>query len=241
MAKALYSGVGIAGMSGSINKNNGGTTFSKNGVVRRRVIPTNPATSDQQEVRNAFAFYTAAFSGLSSSEVGQWESARTGNVYYLKQDPLTGVSRPYASAKDLFIAMNMNLDLSINGNYATPSVHINVPTAPTAASDFALTSVVADDSSNTMTVTYTGAFTGEQGFFRATLPVSNGTQRFASVASKLRNFEAIAASPDAIASYVARYPLTGMTGKKIYYEIIGIDTGSGKQRQINAGFITVQA
>jgi len=62
-------------------------------------------------------------------QIAAWENARTGNAYYLKQDPITGVSRPYASAKDLFIAMNMNLMYANNGSY-TGGVQISTPTAP---------------------------------------------------------------------------------------------------------------
>lgn len=240
MARNLF-GTDVVGRSGSLNTSFGGMTYLKNGVMRRRVTPTNPQTSDQQDVRNAFLFYTTSFSGLTASQVAQWEAARTGNAYYLKQDPLTGVSRPYASAKDLFIAMNMNLQLANDGNYATPAVAISVPTAPSGTDTIAVSSVVADDSSNSLVVTYTGTFASEAGFLKATMPVSNGTQRATTVRSKIRNIALLSASPDTVAEYVAKYPLTGLTGQKIYYEIIGIDVQSGKARVISSGFTSIVA
>lgn len=242
MARALYSGVGIAGMSGSINKNAGGTTFSKNGVVRRRVIPVNPQTADQQELRAAFLFLTTAFSGtLSESDRAAWETARTGNVYYLKQDPLTGVSRPYASAKDLFIAMNLNWLLG-DGSLNNPVVTFTTPGISTGLDDYAITSVVADDSSNTVVVTYTGTATNEFLFMRATPPVSAGNQRNTSVKSKFRYIAPLTASPDTVADYQAKFgALTGLTGQKIFYEIIGVEIITGKTRLVSGGSTIIVA
>lgn len=243
MARALYSGVGIAGMSGSINKNAGGTTFGKNGVVRRRVVPVNPQTADQQTLRAAFLYLTSAWSGvLSDSDRLAWETARTGNVYWLKLDPLTGVSRPFASAKDLFIAMNIN-GLYAQDSINAPSVQYTTPGTSAGTDVVSITSVVADDSSNTLVVTYTGGPpTLEAYMFKATPPVSPGTARSASIKSKLRNVALLTASPDTVADYQTKFgPLTGQTGNKIFYEIYGIDLATGKQRLISAGSTVIVA
>lgn len=235
MGKRKYGDI-VTGATGSLNKQLGGITSLKNGVTRVRVIPANPQTALQQELRGAFALLTTAWSGtLSEANRDAWETARTGNAYYLKQDSFTGVSRPYASAKDLFIAMNLNLMYANNGEF-TGGVQINVPTAPTGADGISVTSVVADDSSNSVIATYTGVFSNEAGIFRATPVVSPGTMRTTSVVSKMRNVALVTASPDTIADYITQFgALTGLTGSKIFWEIIGVDLGSGKQRLISAG------
>lgn len=242
MARALYSGVGIAGMSGSINKNAGGTTFSKNGVVRRRVVPVNPQSADQSEIRSAFEFLTKAWSlSLNDSQRLSWETARTGNVYYYKQDPLTGTSRPYASAKDLFIAMNFNW-LITDESLAAPYVSFNVPGNSAGQDAFGITSVVADDSSNTLVITYTGTQTNEKLFLRATPPVSVGNQRVTSIISKMRLIEVISSSPDTMTGYQAKFgALTGLAGMKIFYEIVAVDLATGVTRTISSSSTVIVA
>lgn len=237
MAKALYGGVGLQGLSGSINKKAGGHTFSKNNVVRRRVVPVNPQSSSQQELRAAFLFLTSAWSNvLSDANRLAWESARNTS-YWLKQDSLTGVSRPYSSAKDLFIATNLN-DLIASDSLSMPQVSFSDPGTSSGLDDLSVTSIVLDDSSQSVVFTYSGALLNENICVYMTSPVSAGTLRATSVKSKLRFVtQNIGASPAAISSdYISKFgSFAGATGKKVFWEVYGVDTNTGKKRLIAAG------
>jgi hypothetical protein len=201
----------------------------------------NPATADQQALRNAFLLFTTEWSNLTEGERTAWETARTGNVYYLKQDPLTGVSRPFASAKDLFIAMNLNRTIA-DGSILTPSVYFTTPGTSAGLDSIAVSSVVADDSSNSVIVTWTGTATNETLVFKATPPQSPGTSREASVSSKYRYISILGTSPDTIAEYIAKFgALTGQTGNKIFWKVEGVEITTGKSRVINSGVSAIVA
>lgn len=241
MARALYSGVGIAGMSGSINKAAGGTTFGKNGVVRRRVVPVNPQTANQSLVRNAFAYYTSQWKTLSNSDRAAWEAARTGNVYWTVQDPLTGTSRPFASAKDMFINVNFNLDQA-NDLLGSPSISASTPPTPAADDVIGVTSVAFDDSSNSVTLTYTGTLLADVLLVRMTPGVSVGNTRLTSVKSKLRDSAAaVSAVSPATVTKPSGITYTGTTGLKVFWIVEAISLATGRKRIIETGTSTVVA
>lgn len=238
MAKVLYGGVGLQGLSGSINKQAGGHTFTKNNVVRRRVVPTNPQTASQSLVRNAFAYLTAGWSALTETQRQQWEDARN-NPYWAIPDPLTGVGRKANSAKALFILVNFNL-LQSNNELATPAVVTTTPSVDEPSDAISVESVVADASSNSLTVTYTQAGSDEQILVRSTPGVSQGVMRLTSVKSDLRDAsEMLSASPAAVVGKAGDY--TGQEGKKVFYQVWGIHTTTGKKRLIVSDSTTIVA
>jgi len=238
MARVIYGGVGLQGLSGSINKQAGGHTFTKNNVVRRRVVPTNPQTAQQSLVRTAFAFLTTAWSGLTEVQRNAWEDARNDS-YWLIPDPLTGVGRKANSGKSLFILVNFNL-LQVADQLNDPAVVTTSPSSSEPNDSFLISAVVADDSSNTLTVTYTQAGSEEVLLVKSTPPVSPGTMRLTSVKSDLRDSSAIlGASPATVAGKAGIY--TGQTGQKVFYQIWAIHTTTGKKRLVSSDATTIVA
>lgn len=237
MAKVIYGGVGLQGLSGSINKQAGGHTFTKNNVVRRRVVPTNPQTASQSLVRNAFSFLTASWAGLTQEQKQAWEDARN-NAYYYIPDPLTGVTRKANSAKSLFIQVNFNL-LQSTDDLGAPSVVTTNPSGPEPEDVISVDSVAADASANTLTVTYTQTGANEAIQVKSTPPVSAGTLRLTAVKSQLRDAFGVAGASPASIDKVGTY--TGQTGQKVFYQIWGINLVSGKKRLILSDYTTIVA
>jgi hypothetical protein len=243
MAKVIYGGVGLQGLSGSINKQAGGHTFTKNNVVRRRVVPVNPKTEDQQAIRSAFSFLTTAWSEtLTDPQRQAWETART-EAYYQKQDKLNGVSRPFASSKDLFVGMNINYLLATNA-ISSPSVAFSTPAAPETLDSITAVSVAIDASAQTVAMSFTGTWSGETGFIKMTPPVAAGNMKASTVSTKSRIIgEDFGSSPAALGSdYTNRFgALTGATGKKVFWELYGVNNTTGKTRLIASGTTVVVA
>lgn len=227
--------------SGSINKSKGGTTVGKNGVVRARVVPVNPKTTTQQENRNLFRFLTSSWSQLTEVQRKGWEGVYQ-DALYAKQDPLTGTSRSFGSAKSLFIAMNTNYSVAQGLNRA-PNVQYALPGSPTggvpALDAITNVTVTMDASSRTCELAYDGAWSGEVGFLRITDPVSAGTSRIASVKSRFRNVETgiTSASPvDCSANYENTFGvLVGKGNFKVFWELEGVNIATGLKRVIASG------
>jgi hypothetical protein len=241
MARGIY-GAGLQGISGSINSNDGGWTFSKDGKIRRRVVGTNPNSTNQQNVRTGFSFLTSAWATLTEPQRLAWETAR-GESYYLTSDSLHGVSRPYSSSKDLFVAMNANY-LTASGEIASPSVIFSAPGAASGQDEITAVSVAIDASAQTVALTYTGTFTNEKAYFKATPPVSAGNMKASTVDTRSRVIdEDLGSSPVAMGtSYTSRFgAITGAAGKKVFWELWGVDQGTGKARQIAAGSTVIVA
>lgn len=237
MARVIYGGVGLQGLSGSINKTAGGHTFTKNNVVRRRVIPVNPKSSSQSLIRNAFAFLTTYWgSTLTEEQRRSWETAKTDRYYY-KQDGLNGVARPYASGKDLFLAMNQNILIATN-ELTQPTVSFVEPGVPANLDEITGVSVAIDASAETVAMTYTGTFSSETAYIKMTPPVSAGNMKASTVNTQSRVIgEDFGSSPVALgADYMDRFGgLTQSTGKKVFWEVIGVNNGTGKTRTIASG------
>lgn len=251
MARALFTD-GVSGLSGSINKKAGGATYQKNGVKRvRNGSPNNPRTASQTLRRTLFNALTTAWGGLTEAQRDAWEQARTGNVYYLKTDPLTGVQRPYASAKDLYIAMNTNLNISRGENNAAPQI-----TAPGVAEGFypmIATAVTADNSANTVVMAYTGGVPDKNNLVvKATPCVPAGTMRVKSVQSQMRvvyvadggggNIPATPINLDGGGpGYTTLFGAVGAVGTKIFWQAELVDNGTGKSVIVGTGVAIVQA
>ena len=230
MAKALY-GAGLVGMSGSINKQAGGFTFGKNNTVRRRVVPTNPQTALQSLVRGVFTFLTQAWAVLTDEQRQAWEEKRSQSYFFIP-DPLTGVARKANSAKSLFVQVNFN-GLQAEDLLNSPSVIFSTPPNAVDGDIVNISSVVADDSSNTLTVTYTQTGSSENLYVKSTPPVSAGTMRVTAVRNQLRDGSATLGASPAASSKPASY--TGMVGQKVFWQVWGIVIDSGKKRLIASG------
>lgn len=230
---ARYNVSFMGAIKGRITSFLGGVKFSKNGVVSTYSTPVNPQTASQQTVRAVFSFLTTAWTQtLTEPQRIAWESARSLD-YYKKTDSFTGTSGPYASAKDLFIAMNTNA-LVAQEALSAPAVTYLVPGASAGIDVFSVTSVVIDASSGTVVITFTGTPTLEQLIFRATPPVSAGTMRVTSVETDYRIVVGPSASPQSAGTqYVALFgPITSQTGKKVFWRLEAIDVLTGRSRLV---------
>lgn len=242
MARGIYN-EGLGGISGSINKQNMGLTYTRKGVIRSRVVPTNPQTASQQEVRNCFNFLSNGWSNtLNESERQAWEEARNDAFYYVP-DRLNGTTRPANSAKSLYIAVNMNL-LVANDSLTTPQIFNKTPGSQTSYDDITDVGAAFDASDGSMTVTYTGTFTEELGVVLASPPLSAGTLKKTAFASKMRVVDTqIGSSPvDLGSQYVEIFgAITDKAGQKVYTEVWGYHASTGLKRLIWAGFSIIAA
>lgn len=224
MTKVKF-GVGVAGLSGSDNRSAGGQTWSKNNIVRTRVVPLNPQTNYQTDVRLAFAFLNQAWLDLSDANRLLWEAARISGNWQI-QDSLTGVSRNPSSAKALFIEINMN-QLVKQGILGAPAVTNSSPPAQNPMSDVGLTSVTAVAATGVVTVNFTGSMGGSDWMvIRATPPLSGGKLKLPPSALRLVAAGQFADPEVITAQYAARHgSLTGTSDKVIWFvvEVIGTD------------------
>lgn len=242
MARLSYSGVAITGGTGRLNSGFGGSVLLKNGVVRNYVTPANPQTPDQQVNRTAFAFLTQFWKNLSAAQRDAWVAAwNSGN--WQKQDPFTGTTRNYGSAKDLFISLNMNF-LIADGSVSAPDANLLTPPATTALPALGLTSVTIDASAGTVGIVYTGTLTGTTLVIRMTPPVSPGNERTTSVLTKFRFVQiASGASPVAAGTaYVALFgAITAQAGQKVFYTVEAILLATGKRGLVGSGNTVIVA
>lgn len=236
MAKRLYGDI-VTMQSGSLNKRHGGMTSLKNGVVRVRVVPVNPQTSGQSQVRAAFAFLSSQWSQLTDEQRGTWDTARNDPYFYIP-DPLTGVPRKANSGKALFVQVNFNL-LQSTDDLGTPTVVTTGPSIGEPTDDISITSVVADASADTLVMTYTKTGTDEVLLVKATPPVSVGTMRLTSVKSALRDSSNVAGASPATINHAGKY--ISYTGSKVFYQVWAIQTVSGKKRLISSDSTVIQA
>lgn len=243
MARYLATGHAITGVSGSVNNSLGGSTFTKNGILRNRVVPLNPQTADQMEIRNAFAFLNSEWSEfLSDSERLAWETARLSGDFN-QQDPLTGTSGPDSSAKALFIRLNINAliaDLSL----ATPTTFFLLPPALAALGTAALTSLAIVASAGTVVLTYTGGLSGGETIgMKITQPLSPGNLKVPISKLRLLSPASSGASPQALgATYVAKFgPITAATGQAVFFQMWVYSTTDGRSRIVAAGRVLIVA
>jgi len=239
MARVKF-GDGVSGQTGSLNKSAGGVTYLKNNVKRMRVVGTNPRSESQSITRNAFAFLTSAWAGLSDGQRQAWEDARNDPYFYVS-DNFYGVPRKVNSGKSLFIQVNYNL-LETLDDVKTPSVVTTDPALNEPGDDIGVTGVAADASANTFIITYSGTLNKEVLIVRTTGPVSQGVMRLTSVAPQLRTAlnKVSAVSPATVAGRLGG-SFTGQDGKKCFYEIYGVNITSGKKRPIATGSTVIVA
>jgi hypothetical protein len=230
-------GTDITGRTGSMNKNNGGMTYMKNGVQRVRVVPVNPQTALQSQTRSVLSSFTSKWGTLTEPQRKEWNDGAKDPFFFV-QDAFTGTARPMNSGKALFIAINYNLNQE-NGSLDAPTVLAIAPTFIDTPDNFSITSVVADASSDSLTVNYTQSGTSESLLVRSTPAVSPGNMRITSVAGKLRDSDAVLGASPADASHPD--PFTGQTGQKVFWQIFAISTTTGKKRLIATGTSIVQA
>lgn len=244
MARVIYGGVGLQGLSGSINKQAGGHTFTRNNVVRRRVVGTNPQSSAQVEVRLAFNYFNTQWAALLTDQQREaWNEAKT-DPYWFVTDQLNGVQRQMNSGKALFVATNMSLAVA-NDSLNDPGINlITAVPLPNTQDDTAFTSIAIDASAQTVAFAYSGTASNEALLVRMTPPVSPGNTSLKSVKSKLRDISVgTGASPQALGTaYTDIFgALTGQAGKKVFFTVEAISMTTGKRRLLVADSVLIVA
>lgn len=234
--------MGLQGSSGSINKKSGGHTFLKNGVIRRRVVPANPQTESQMAVRSAFSFFTEAWKTLTEAERSAWNAARNSGDFTIA-DNVMGVSRPYASGKDLFIALNTNAMVG-NGTTTAELTYTHPPARGENDIDFVFGSITMAAGTGAVAFIFDGTPTNNRYVVKMTRPVSPGNMRLDSVRSYLRIVGvASAAGPTSLAAgyAAANGAITESAGQKSFYLIESVNQSDGTSRVVASGSVIIAA
>lgn len=160
MAKVRF-GTGVAEIRGSV----GGSVYSRThsaAIVRNRIVPVNPNTQSQDDLRALFATVAYEYTQLSPSERQAWEDfaalVDATNVFGEKYTP---------TGRQIFQQCNMNIALANSAIQSSPGggasyVFAFTPVTAAPAAEYATKpappAFVGDDKSFTVTVT-AGAIT----------------------------------------------------------------------------------
>jgi len=198
----------------------GGHVASKNrsgAYLRTKVTPVNPATSDQQFVRNNFTANTQAWKGLTAAQRLQFNSA----VADFSRTDIFGDLR-ILSGFNLFCALNNNLRF-------IGESPITAPPVPAAVPAFATFSAAVDVTAGTVTLTFTPAIAAtEVVIVRATQGLSAGVYF---VKSELRKYDLLTdadTSPhENSTEYEAKFGSISAAGTKVFFTMQNIVKASG--------------
>lgn len=220
---------------GRISRSAGSTTFghNRNGAYfRNRVIPTNPVTSAQTNVRTSFGNIAEDWRGLTEEQRDAWTAfgqnfARTdslGETYNL-----TGLQA--------FASVNQNL-FTVGGTAVlAPPLY-----APPAG---ILTMTVTANDTPTLSMAYTATplGTGEKLVVEATRPLSAGINFQQRGAYKQVHVSAAAAASPAniLSGYTAIYGTAGEIGEKILFRAYVISSTGLASPVLTGSTIVVSA
>lgn len=238
--RGLFGGIGLQGGSGSLNKIAGGSTFQKNNVIRRRVVPVQPNTGKQSLQKGIFSAIQAAWLGLTLVEQAAWNTAASSGDWKTK-DPVTGTSRNPASGRALFIELNGNIAVAL-GNVTT-GIITTVPSPVEGGSTSFLTfNVTSDAGDSGVSATYSGALgTNEVHVFYMSPMLSTGVSRYRAntVRYITENNTASAGLAAALsAAYSGEVP-DAVVGARVCYRIRAINTLTGQSREVASGVVEV--
>lgn len=227
--KAKFGAV-IVGGSGKI----GGHVVTKNRAgyaLRTKVTPSNPQTASQSAVRNRLTGLAQAWAGLTEDQRTAWNGAVSSfqktNIFGDKVTP---------SGFNLYQKLNNNL-LSVG------SSAIDVPPSPSEVQALTSLSVVADNSSNTLTATFAPAIDAGTDFKILATESYNAGKSF--VKNKFRVIGVATSantSPYDISTlYQAKFGAIGSTGKKIAVQFVAINNVTGQAGIPIQAVCTIQA
>lgn len=214
-AKVQY-GEMIADMRGKIN----GTVHSRNragAYMRNKVTPVNPQTTYQSAVRNRLTGNAQAWRGLLQAQRNAWNAAVSNwqrtNIFGQLRTP-SGIA--------LYNRLNNNL---ANISIAT----IADPPMPESIQALESLAVAADDSANTVTLTYSPAIDANTSMIvEATEPLSAGISFAKNSFRQIAVLVTADVSPFALApAYAAKFGSTPVTGTKIFVRATMINQTSG--------------
>jgi hypothetical protein len=216
MAKIKFGNI-VVDMRGKIS----GNVYSKNkggAYSRVRVVPSNPKSVAQSAVRAIFTILSQAWRGLTSTQRLSWNQG-VGN--FARKNSL-GDSHNL-SGNALFVSLNKNLaDVSIAQNDECP--------APQAVESVTVATAVADESSQSLIVTLTGAVPANTSLkVMASPTVSAGVN---SIGTKMRQIGSFAAAHAAgltlTTTYLAKFGVIGAAGSKIFVELVPVNETTGQ-------------
>lgn len=193
-----------------------GNVYMRNGRIRGMAMPSNPQTSYQTEQRANFSTLSSGWNSLTEPQRIAW------NGFSIQDTDRFG-REVFISGKAAYVALNRNLFNTGDTAISDPPLPVGVP-APSSLS------FVADDSSNTILLTFdpTPVPANYTWLVYATPMQSPGT--FAPSASKYRLIAALTAGTatgeDIHAAYLARFGAI-LTGQKIFVKIVAVSTTSG--------------
>lgn len=195
------------------SKNRGGAYF------RTKVSPAQPTSTYSAAVRSRLASISSSWRGLTQAQRDQWNDAVAS---FKKTDIFGDVRNP--SGFNLYQEINNNL---VNAGVA----QVTAPPTPQAVDALTSLSAVADNSSNSLTLTFSPAIASDHvAIIRATPAMSPG-KNF--VKSELRQIQVATnadVSPLAVSTaYQAKYGAIGAVGQKIFVEVIEINTATGQK------------
>lgn len=201
----------------------GGHVLSKNrsgSYMRTKVTPVNRQSDAQTTVRARLASLSAAFRGLGASSVALWNNA----VSMYKTTDIFG---------DIHNPTGLTLYQRLNNNLAKIGVvAISTPPNPIAVTIFTSGSIVVDNSSNSVTLTYAPAVPSsplEKIYVSATPAVSPGRSFVKSDFRYIGTYAAADISPlDISANYIAKFGHVGAAGQKVFVKVQHISGTTGQ-------------
>lgn len=214
----LFSGVGIVDIRNKIN----GTVFSKNrygAYARTKVTPVNPQTDAQQAARNNLSTWSQAWRGLTESERQSWIDGAANFPF----TDIFGNSK-ILSGQALYVKLNVNLQ-NVGGTALTACP------APVAIPAITGLSLVADDSANTVIVTFapTPVAADFEMVIYATPNVTAGKTFVKNLFRLVTSVAAAGTSPaDISTAYIARFG-DPVEGNKIFIKAVMVSTTTGQQ------------
>jgi hypothetical protein len=200
----------------------GGHVASKNrggSYLRTKVSPAQPSSPYSAAVRSRLASIASGWRGLDQVARDQWNDA----VGSFKKTDIFGDSRN-PSGFNLYQQLNNNL---VNIGVA----QITTPPLPDTVDMVTSASVVVDNSSKTVVITYAPAIAADHRVLvRATPAISPGKSF---VKSELRQIDILAtadASPaDVSTAYIAKYGDPGAAGQQVFIELIPVNAVTGQK------------
>ena len=187
-------------------------------TLRERVIPANPKTTAQVAVRNKMTVRSKAWSALSESQRGGWDTAAASNDW-TQTDTLGNSFK--LSGEQLYLKLNLELE-SIG--VAPISA---VPTKAAFAS-IALSTITLTAGTPVFSVAYTGTLPATETLkLRASRQGSAGIMSSKSVQFVDVVFSSAASPINALTAYTGIYGAL-VAGQKIWLELIQVSETSGE-------------
>lgn len=232
------SAVGVAllymwGDTGKYSGRAGAVTYTKRGVRRNQVNPSNPRSSLQVAIRNLLKGFSSDWRSLSFADQTTWKNIS------LKKSNRMGVSHD-VKGKNLYVMLNTLLGMiGVAPNVAAP----NLKGQQAPEIDEAASATNIDVSSNAITIGTINTPMASAGFvLYASLPIPGGRSKGRTRAIYFGNDATAYVAADAWTAYLAVMGYTPQVGDVITLELQWINNTTGEDGGRGlANRVTVQA